>query len=371
VIGRLGSPTDGPTLICLGGVHGNEPAGEKGLERVVAELERRGALLRGEFIALAGNRGAIAQGTRWVDEDLNRMWLRTEVDRLNDGAPTVTSEEVELLELEAEIDAALRRAEQDVWFLDLHTTSGEGPPFGVLDDTLPNREFAQIFDIPIVVGLEEELDGTVLSYYVSKGLRTFGLECGQHDDPASIDRAEAAIWLALVGVGLIPERDAPDLDAKRRVLRQGTGLMPRVVEVRHRHPVDETDEFRMRPGFLSFQPVKGGETLAQDRHGEVQAPYDGILLMPLYQTQGEDGFFIVRPVRQVWLKMSAVLRHVNAEHFLHWLPGVRRAGDGPDSFIVDRRVARWFALEILHLLGFRRHGVHGDDLLVSRRPNDD
>jgi len=372
VIGRLGSGVDGPTLICLGSVHGNEPAGAIGLQRVVTALQDGGIELSGELLALTGNRQALVLGVRWVEEDLNRIWLRDTVEELRAGATPEGSEAREIRELEAEIRGAIGRARDGLWFLDLHTTSGEGPPFGVLDDTLPNREFAAIFDIPFVVGLEEELDGTVLSYYVAKGFRTFGLECGQHDDPDSADRAEAAVWMALAGVGLLPEDAVPDLAAKRKLLRFGTRNLPRVVEIRHRHPVELTDDFRMLPGFVSFQRVAEGTLLAGDRRGEVRAVQRGRLLMPLYQRQGNDGFFLVRTVRPIWLRISAVLRHVRAERFLHWLPGVRRAAQGTDDFIVDQHIARWLAVQILHLLGFRRHG-HQDDgsLLVSRRPNDD
>jgi len=209
-----------------------------------------------------------------------------------------------------------------------------------------------------------------LGYFVSRWVRTFGLECGQHEDPRSVDRAEAAIWLALVGTGLAPESVAPDLGACREILRQETGGLPATVEIRYRHAVSEEDHFRMDPGWRSFQSIGVGARLATNDAGEVTTPEGGLLLLPLYQRQGNDGFFIVRPVRPLWMRLSALLRRLRGERFLHWLPGVRRADGETDGFIVDRRVARWFALEILHLMGFRRHGSVGQYLVVSRRPND-
>ena len=370
VLGALGDPGLGPTFICVGSLHGNEPAGWIGLLRVIEALECAEVELQGEMIALVGNREALARGERWVDVDLNRLWIAERLHTLEQGGAPDNHEESELLELVAEMKAAIARSTQPVWLLDLHTTSGEGPPFGVLDDTLPNREFAEIFDIPFVVGLEEELDGTVLSYFVSRGLRTFGLECGQHDDPTSADRAEAAIWLALVGIGLVPESVAPDLAACRELLRREPLGLPGTVEIRYRHAVAEADGFTMDPGWQSFQRIRAGSRLATDRAGVVKAPQKGRLLMPLYQRQGNDGFFLVREVRPLWLRMSAVLRRMRAERFLHWLPGVRRAEGETDGFIVNRHVARWFALEILHLLGFRRHGDAGSHVVVSRRSND-
>jgi hypothetical protein len=49
---------------------------------------------------------------------------------------------------------------------------------------------------------------------------------------------------------------------------------------------------------------------------------------------------------------------------------VRRDPARPGAYLVDRRVARWFALEIFHLLGYRRHGRVGRRLSVSRRADD-
>lgn len=367
VMARLTAERPGPTLIVIGSVHGNEPAGTLGLEPVIAEMRRRGLPRCGEFLALVGNRSALARGLRFVDEDLNRAWSSARVAELSSGRRTTTTEEVELLDLWREISGAVERAEGEVWLLDLHTTSAQGPPFGVLDDTLANRSFAGLFDVPYVVGLEEELDGTVLSYYVARGLRTFGFESGQHGDPGSVERAEAVVWIALAGIGLVDRDDAGDLDGWRDSLRRSTRSLPAVVEVRYRHAVGSEDGFRMAPGFVNFQPVRAGDVVARDRRGEIRVPQSGRLLMPLYQRQGDDGFFVVREIRPSWMALSGLLRRLRAERFVHWFPGVRRVPGSRDSFVVDRRVARWFALELLHLLGFRRHGRSGQYLVVSRR----
>jgi hypothetical protein len=36
--------------------------------------------------------------------------------------------------------------------------------------------------------------------------------------------------------------------------------------------------------------------LAHDRNGEIRAPFDGLVLLPLYQSEGSDGFFYGRSV---------------------------------------------------------------------------
>jgi succinylglutamate desuccinylase len=49
----------------------------------------------------------------------------------------------------------------------------------------------------------------------------------------------------------------------------------------------------MKPGYVNFQKINRGETLAVSQEGDVQSPSDGLILMPKYQPQGDDGFFIV------------------------------------------------------------------------------
>jgi len=80
-----------------------------------------------------------------------------------------------------------------------------------------------------------------------------------------------------------------------------------------------------------------------------------------------DGFFVVREFRTEWLKLSALLRHLRLDSIAHWLPGVTRHPRRPDTLVVDRKVALWYSMETLHLLGFRRMRQVGGVLLVSRR----
>ena len=76
---------------------------------------------------------------------------------------------------------------------------------------------------------------------------------------------------------------------------------------------------------------------------------------------------VVREIRPGWLALSATVRKWRVERFLHWLPGVSKDPDRSDTFIVDRRLARWFALRLFHLLGFRREGKDGPILVMTRR----
>jgi succinylglutamate desuccinylase len=151
------------------------------------------------------------------------------------------------------------------------------------------------------------------------------------------------------------------------MLRDAVGKLPPVLEVRHRHEIRDEDRFTMRPGYSNFQPVSVDELLATDVAGEIRAPERGRVLLPLYQGLGNDGFFIVRDVRPFWLALSRWLRRMHADRIVTLLPGVRRAPDDHREFLADPRVARWFTVEVFHLLGYRKERPADGMLRFSRR----
>jgi len=118
VLGSVRGERPGPTLICVGGIHGNEPAGVLALKRVLEQLEGRGGELRGEFVALAGNRVALAAGSRFVDRDLNRAWTDERLERLQrDGVAGGDAEDREQVELLEAIDGIVTQARGPVYLI--------------------------------------------------------------------------------------------------------------------------------------------------------------------------------------------------------------------------------------------------------------
>lgn len=369
VLGRFGDPTSGPTLIIIGAVHGNEPAGYKAMQSLFSLFEESPVKFRGSVVGLVGNRRALAAGVRFIDSDLNRQWLPENVRRFETGED-VTGELTEARELFVELEQILRAAPEQVYALDIHSTSGPGPAFSVFDDSMANRGFALELEVPMVLGIEEELEGTLLDYLNSRGVPSVGFEAGQHDDPRSVDRAEAAIWVALRASGLLGREYREQVDAaSQRLASCGEGLPP-LVEVRYRHAIPPGALFKMNPGLSGFQPVERGEEVAIEDSVPVRAPKSGRLLMPLYQAQGEDGYYIIQPVKTAWLKISAGLRTLRLERFVHLLPGVGRLDEAGFEIRVDRRVARWLPLDFFHLLGYRRIAEIGSKLYLRRRSVD-
>ncbi len=367
VLGRYDCEVPGPTFIALGGVHGNEPGGVKALSKVLDGLRSGQIQVCGKFIALAGNLQALSESRRFIHRDLNRAWLREQLDGLSERDPASdTAEDHEQRELLEIFEECLAKSKGPVVFMDLHSSSAYGASFACLGDTLANRHIAKALPIPMILGLEECIDGAVMEFFNQRGLVSVAVEGGQHDDPCTEENLQAAVWLAMSAAGVIPAGQV-DLAPFRKTLQASAVELPSVLEVRHRQVIKPEHRFRMQPGYANFQKVAKNEVLANDVFGELKASENCRVLLPLYQGQGEDGFFLVREVRPFWLGLSTVLRRMRLDKLVHFMPGVSRHREDPHSVVVNGFVARWFVVQMFHLLGFRRRRSMGRHLLFTKR----
>ena len=368
VIGTFAGQRKGPSLICAAGIHGNEPAGVEALKRVLDTLQAHSQSFSGRLVALLGNTEAFSQGRRYVEKDLNRMWEKDRIARLTaHKAEDLKHEDREQFELLEVLQSATRGNSGDVYFMDLHTSSADGPPFGVLNDSLHSRSFVRSFPLPLVLGFEEELRGTMADYMDSLGHVSAGLEAGQHTSSLAVDHLESLIWIALVSAGNMLQEQVSGIQNHYQRLADCCRELPSFIEVRYRHPVKREDEFVMQPGFRSFQEVESGQLLARDRQGDLTAPGRAFLLLPLYQKEGDDGFFLAAAVRPFWIQLSAWIRPLRLDLFLHWLPGVDQHPEEEGVLLVNARIARWYTLDFFHLLGFRRRPSKGARFVMVHR----
>jgi succinylglutamate desuccinylase len=287
VVLRLKAAEPGPMLIVLGGIHGNEPAGLHAIEPLLERL----ALDAGDFVVLSGNRAALAQGVRYIERDLNRGWSDEAIASLGDSP-----EDEEQRGLLGAIEDALADARGPVTFLDLHTTSAEGHPFVVVGDDPAHRALAHAFGLPVFLGLVGKLSGALTPYLCTRGITALAIEGGQNDDEWSVVRHTAAIRIALVECGLLAASSLGPLNLSRKLLDNAREDLPHEIEIVSRYAITPEDDFRMEPGFSNIHPVRAGTLIARDRHGDIRAPEDGLVVMPLYQGQGDDGFFMGRAV---------------------------------------------------------------------------
>lgn len=369
LIGAFVGDSDGPTLIAVGSLHGNEPAGALALEEVALRLDDIEEKLRGRVFFVTGNMRALEKRVRFIDDDLNRAWTWR---NMSSRAPVSLLDSIEgreLTELERLLDNILITAQSEVYVIDLHSTSAGGVPFATVGDTIRNRKFAQRFPVTTLLGVEEQLDGTMLEYLNNAGAVTLGFEGGKHGSPATIENHVAFTTLALVNSGVLAADDIPDISDHYVRLAAGVGRS-HFYEVLYREPIAPEDGFRMHPGYVNFDPVDKGQIIADNKRGPILSPWNGVILMPLYQKLGNDGFFIGRRIAPFWLTVSAILRGLKIQRLMPLLPGVRRDPVDPETLVINTRVARLFPLQIFHLLGFRRRRWSGAKLIVSRRKHD-
>lgn len=304
VLASYHSERPGPAFLAVGSLHGNEPAGRLAIERVATQLhaaqEEEGfALLCGDFLGLVGNLSALEMRMRYVDSDLNRGWSRARLDRLAQSGPE-TVEDREMLELYRAIEHFRTTAHGDLHFVDLHTTSGDSPPFASVVNRKIDRELVSALPVPTVLGIDTHLDGTFLECMQQAGFAGIVYEGGQHDDPIAIDQCEAAIWLILEKLGMISVYQGDIL--KTRIAWAHACLdpigkrYPQLLQIESRYALERATDFVMEPGYRSFQPVRKGDLLARHREEEVRSDRDGMILMPLYQPQGDEGFFLMTEI---------------------------------------------------------------------------
>jgi succinylglutamate desuccinylase len=282
----------GPTLITIGGIHGNEPAGLVASRRVHAALRSNRPELTGGLVSLAGNVTALAAGERFIAHDLNRAWTADRIETVCSSASEMTVEDGEQLELLQALQSTVASADGPVYVLDLHTTSGHSPPFSIAHPGGESRALASVLPVPVVLGFERYLDGLIAPFAATLGTTAVALEAGQHHDPEAPALLEAAIWLILVAIGSMPPEAVPSLEEHHRRLAAAAHGLPQTLDVVHRHAIQPGDQFRMEPGLNSMQPVARGQLLARDRRGPIVASDDSWLLLPLYQPVGTDGFFL-------------------------------------------------------------------------------
>lgn len=369
VIGCVEGEKPGPVQIFLGGVHGNEPAGLYALYDVFNELKQKKVPVNGSIYAFAGNLKALAEGERFLEEDLNRIWKKEDVDVIR-KEKTSRPERQEQLDLWTRIEDLLNTKKGPFFFIDLHTTSSQSNPFLVFNDSITNRSFAKNFPLPVILGIEEHLEGPMLSYINEIGHVAMGIEAGQHEAPNSVELMRAFIKLSLVASGNIDMEDLPDYEEAYQTLSRTSPDQNKVFEIKYRYGIQEGEQFKMNPGFKNFQPIHKDEVLAGNKDGEITSHIKGRIFMPLYQAQGEDGYFLVKQVSGFWLSLSKLLRRFRFEAMLRILPGVKRHPQQSETLVVNQKVARLLATDLFHLLGFRRKKKVGNTLWFTRRKYD-
>jgi succinylglutamate desuccinylase len=311
LIGNYTGAQHGALIIAIGAMHGNEPSGVRALQTLFQMLENEPLhnptfSFKGKIVGLIGNLQAYERKVRFIEKDLNRQFLVENIENLKKGAPQYFGEkkphfeDIELMELLQTIEnEIITYKPKEIIILDLHTTSADGGIFTIVAEDAESIAVASELHAPVVKGFVQGTGGTTIHYFKTEnmGVPTFALsfEAGQHDDPLSEKRAIAWLVNALRATGCVRHEDVET--KHEEILRGYSDKLPKVVQLIGNHKITNNDNFKMIPNFKNFQAVKEGEKLAMDKKGYITAPEDCLILMPLYQTQGQDGFFLVKEVK--------------------------------------------------------------------------
>ncbi len=366
LIGKIETGS-GPTIIFTAGIHGNEPSGVIALQDALSDISENYKPDRGNIYAFAGNMSALKEGKRFNERDLNRIWTRERIRRLENGesSESVIMDIREQYELNREIKKIIQNGQGPFFFIDLHTTSSHTIPFLTINDTMINRNFALKFPIPVILGIEEYLNGPLLSYINELGYVACGFEAGQHDEHISYRNQISYIYMVLSACNILP--DGEEVEMHRQSIAAQTRGRHDFFEICEYYGIREGENFEMKPGFSNFQRIPKNTLLATSNGRNLYSERDGLIFMPLYQKQGEDGYFIIRRVHFFALWLSGMLRKIRFDSLLTLLPGVSWVSEEKDAMRVDLKTARFMARDFFHLLGYRTKSRGRDHLIVRNR----
>ena len=365
IIGEIHGKDEGPTVIAIGGIHGNEPAGVFACKDVIDEINEKNAQVNGHFYAISGHLWALENGKRFYKEDLNRLWTSSKIQNISNGN-TVADSDVdfkEFRELYFLIRSIIEKESGPFYFVDLHSTSSETEPFITMNDSLLNRQFTKQYPVAKILGIEEYLTGPLLSYINELGYVAFGFEAGQHDSVKSIENNVAFLYLTLVFAGVLGNNDCA-FNYHNSFLKN---KYQDFFEIFYHYSIQKNEDFNMKDGFINFQKVSKKQELAKSGKRKIAAEKSGHIFMPLYQKQGTDGFFLIRSIPKIYLQLSVILRKINFDSILILLPGVKWLSSNKDALVVNKNIARFFAKEFFHLLGYRAREFGEKHIIVRNR----
>ena len=270
----------GSRLLVFGAVHGNEPCGPAAIRRLIANIENGTlSLKRGSvrFVPIA-NPDAYREKKRLLEKNLNRVFRKT--------ANPASYEE----RLANELTALMDR-NSDV-FLDVHSSSAPGPVNVFIDYPTPeNKALASALGADYVLldwpKVYENNPYGFESYCTSRYAHEIGIpgvliECGQHDDPKTVDVAETVILRAMAHAGLIDfpaERFAP----------------PRAIRMQTLEKKLHTGD-RFEKEWRHLEEIPAGTRVATRESGEaLVAENDSVMILPKHGAKaGEEWFYLGR-----------------------------------------------------------------------------
>ena len=270
---RLDSGKPGPHVCVNALTHGNELCGAIAIDFLFKHaIKPMCGVLTLSFANVAAFQRFEARepdGSRFVDEDFNRVWTREVLDGPRDSTE-------------------LRRARQlrpfvesSDYLLDIHSMLEPSPPVMICGPLEKGIRFAFEVGVPQnIVSDTGHANGTRMRDYGGFGdpsspKNALLVECGQHWERNSADVAWQTLWRFLRAVDVVDraaaEREIQPAAAPQRLIRVTDAV------------IANTPAFRFARSFTGLEVVpRQGDVIAWDGDQAVRAPYDNcVLIMPV------------------------------------------------------------------------------------------
>ena len=269
------SDVDGPHLIVLGAIHGDETCGPIAIKKVIQKFEgKESSLLKGKvtFVPVC-NADAYAQGVRFVEENLNRIICKHETPKnneqhfANDVCDLISSADV---------------------MLDLHSFEAEGDPMVFLDH--PEAEVQGLAEVlggkVILYGWDNIYEGEAISSECTESwaykncVKGLTFECGKNGTEESNVVAYEAIlrtlsFYSMIEVDIDPAQTKPHhIEMDKVVLKEKDGTFAE--------------------SFKDVVELKKDTLISIYNDGtEIRMPYDGFLILPAANAPvGQEWFYL-------------------------------------------------------------------------------
>ncbi|MCK1492117.1 succinylglutamate desuccinylase/aspartoacylase family protein [Bradyrhizobium sp. 180] len=281
---RLEAAAPGPHLLLTALVHGNEPCGAIALDRLLTGGFRpsRGCVTLA-FVnvdAYAKFTPSDPRASRWVDEDMNRVWA-PEILAQRPSRSADVHRAAELLPLLKEAD----------FLLDLHSTQHPNEPLVLAGPLEKSRKLARSVGLADLVVIDK-------GHAQGPRMRDFGefndpsstriallLECGQHWAASSADVAYAACLRIFDRFSMLPSGYV-------------SGRVVALPEEATRF-VEITMPVTIKNEFVFALPLRGGEII---KDAGTLVGYDGSepVVTP------HDNCIAIMPSQRLWAGLTAV-----------------------------------------------------------------
>lgn len=261
-------------LVVSGLIHGNEVGSLPALVALAEAISAGSVSYGGRITVLLGNPEAARQGVRFLEADLNRVFVDN----------TLTTHEHERgRTLRPLLDEASLH-------LDLHQTiEPTHSAFAIFPWSAEGESWVRALDAaPLWVTRapgQSFSPGTCCAdeYVRLAGKPALTIELSQKGfDPGAAARSEAVVSRAMAVLDGIASGGVT-LEAAA-----AAGGRPELLVTAHAERFGDAGR-ALRPGLLNLQPVAAGTVLSEGGGAAVVAPCDGRLLFPKYPPRGADG----------------------------------------------------------------------------------